>query len=267
MATYNKRGFKAPKPEEEKVVVEQPVEETTFDGNSTTAEVFNKLDEGANKTEEWVAKNQKAIFGVVGAIALLTIGYLAYDKLIADPKQDDAANDMFQAEQYYNSALSAPTPQANDSLFNLALKGGEGKFGLLAIIENHAGTDAANLAHYHAGVAYLNTGKYKEAVEHLEQFKTDDEVLKAQSKGLIGDAYVQLNKKEYQEKGLSYYEEAAKASTNEAIAPYWLNKAAKLSLYLGKNDEALTYFKEIKEKYSTSQEAGLAEAYIAKLEK
>ncbi|MES2485204.1 MAG: hypothetical protein V4581_04545 [Bacteroidota bacterium] len=263
MATYNKRGYKAPKPEEEKVVVEQPVEET-FDGNSTTAEVFNKLDEGANKTEEWVAKNQKLIFGVVAAIALVTIGYLAYDKVVASPKEDEAANDMFQAEKYFGNALNAPA--ANDSLFNLALKGGEGKLGLLDVIKNHEGTAAANLAHYDAGVAYLNIGKYKEAVEHLDAFKTDDEVLKAQAKGATGDAYVQLNTKEYQEKGLTYYDEAAKATTNAAIAPYWLNKAATLSLVLNKKAEALKYFKEIKEKYSTSQEAGLADAYIAKLE-
>jgi tetratricopeptide (TPR) repeat protein len=265
MATYNKRGFKAPKPEEEKVVVEQPVEEATFEGHSTTAEVFNKLDEGANKTEEWVAKNQKIIFGVVGAIALLTIGYLAYDKFIVDPKEDEAANDMFQAEKYYQNALAAPA--ANDSLFNLALKGGEGKLGLIGVIEQHAGTDAANIAHYEAGVAYLNTGKYKEAVEHFEQFKTDDEILKAQATGATGDAYAQLNTKEYQEKALSLYDQAAKATTNEAIAPYWLNKAATFSLALNKNDEALKYFKEIKEKYSTSQEAQLADGYIARLEK
>ena len=47
MATYKKRGYK-PKTKEEKV---EAVEE-----HSTTAEVFNTLDETASKTEEWVAK-------------------------------------------------------------------------------------------------------------------------------------------------------------------------------------------------------------------
>lgn len=268
MATYNKRGYKAPKPEEEKVVIEQPVEET-FDGNSTTAEVFNKLDEGANRTEEWVAKNQKVIFGVVAAIALITVGYLVYDKVFDAPKEEEAANDMFQAEKYFADALVSPT--AGDSLFNLALKGGEGKPGLLDIIKNHEGTDAANLAHYDAGMAYLNLGKYKEAVEHLDEFKTEDEILKAQAKGATGDAFVQLGSsgkedKTSLEKGLTYYDEAAKVSENAAIAPYWLNKAGELALHLNKKAEALKYFKEIKEKYSTSQEAALIDAYIARLE-
>lgn len=264
MATYNKRGFKAPKPEEEKVVVEQPVEEQ-FEGHSTTAEVFSKLDQGANKTEEWVARNQKAIFAVVGAIALVTIGYLAYDKFIVDPKEDEAANDLYRAEKYFESAQSAP--EATDSLYKLALNGGEGKFGLLAVIENHEGTEAANRAHYEAGVAYINIGKYKEGIEQLEQFKTGDEILKAQSTGLKGAAYVQLNTKEYQQKGLDLYVEAAKATTNEAIAPYWLNKAAMLALELNKKDDALKYFQELKEKYSASQEASQADAFIAMLEK
>ena len=62
MATYKKRGYK-PKTKKEKV---EAIEE-----NSTTAEVFNTLDESASKTEEWVVKNQNIIFGVIGFIKSL----------------------------------------------------------------------------------------------------------------------------------------------------------------------------------------------------
>ena len=52
MATYNKRGYKAPKEKE----VKEQVEKVVIDEkNSTTAEVFSKLDETASKTLEWVA--------------------------------------------------------------------------------------------------------------------------------------------------------------------------------------------------------------------
>ena len=53
MATYNKRGYKSPKPEVEK----DPAFDTTVEdvnvneSESTTAGVFNTLDETANKTE------------------------------------------------------------------------------------------------------------------------------------------------------------------------------------------------------------------------
>ena len=61
MATYNKRGYKAPKPEEAKVENEFDEVEAVDVQGSTTAEVFNTLDETASKTEDWVAKNQKLL--------------------------------------------------------------------------------------------------------------------------------------------------------------------------------------------------------------
>ncbi len=258
MATYNKRGYKAPKPAEINEV--EPVEET-FDGKSTTAEVFNTLDAGASRTEEWVARNQKGIFLVVGVIAVALIGYLAYDKVIAGPKEDEAASDMFQAQQYFEQAVNTPT--ASDSLFKLSLNGGEGKLGFLGIIENHSGTDAANLAEYYAGTALLNTGKYKEAVEHLENFKTKDEVLDAMAKGATGDAFAQLKKNE---DALEFYDKAAKTAVNDLTTPRFLFKAGQIALALNKKAEALKYFKEIQDKYSTSAEGAAIDAYVAMAE-
>ena len=42
-------------------------------------------------------------------------------------------------------------------LYNLALNGGEGKYGFIDIIDNYGSTDAGNLANYYAGMAFLNT--------------------------------------------------------------------------------------------------------------
>ena len=56
MATYKKRGYK-PKTKDDK--------RSAIEDQSTTAEVFNTLDEGASKTEEWVVKNQKYIFIII----------------------------------------------------------------------------------------------------------------------------------------------------------------------------------------------------------
>ena len=259
MATYNKRGYKAPKPVAEVNDVVEP--EENFDGKSTTAEVFNTLDQTASKTEEWVARNQKIIFIIVGAIALATIGYLMYDKFVASPKEQEAANEMFQAEEYFTQAVDAPA--ANDSLFNLALKGGEGKMGFLGIIENYGGTDAANLSHYFAGMAYLNTGKYKEAVDHLEEFKSSDDVLTAMAEGAKGDAFAQLGKNE---DALKFYDKAVKASDNELTTPRFLFKAAQVEMAMNKKADALKRFQEIKDKYETSAEGVNIDAHIARAE-
>src|SRR5690606_22697905 len=194
MATYNKRGGK-PKNKAEK--------ESQLEENSTTAEVFNTLDQGASRTEAWVEKNQKPILGFIIVVAVCVLGYFAYNQYIKAPKEAEAMNEMFQAQSYWEEALTAT---AKDSLYNLSLQGGEGKYGFLDIIENYSGTPAANLAHYYAGMAYLNTNKYQDAIAQLDKFSSDDDVLAPLAKGGIGDAFAQLGQ---HEDALKYYEEAA----------------------------------------------------------
>ncbi|MDN3723817.1 tetratricopeptide repeat protein [Aequorivita sp. SDUM287046] len=251
MATYNKRGGK-PKTKAEK--------ETQLEENSTTAEVFNTLDQGASRTEAWVEKNQKAILGFIGVVAVLVLGYFAYDQYVKAPKEAEAMNEMFQAQNYWEQALTAP---AKDSLYNLSLQGGEGKYGFIDIIENYGGTNAANLAHYYAGMAYLNTGKYQQAIEQLDKFSSDDDVLAPLTKGAIGDAFAQLGQNE---DALKYYEEAAKMRTNDFTTPRFLLKAGIAAMSLNQNDKALSHFKKIADDYPKSQEATKAEIYTGRAE-
>jgi tetratricopeptide (TPR) repeat protein len=256
MATYNKRGYKQPKPQDENTENQVDQFEEVVTDNSTTAEIFNTLDEKAGKFEGFVAKNQKLIFGVVGAFAGIALIYGLYTKFVAEPKETEAANEMFQAQQYFTQAGQG---FAADSLYNLALNGGEGKYGLLRIIEDYSGTEAANLAQYYAGLSYLNTGKFKEAITHLEKYKANDKITKPLALGAIGDAFVENDQKE---EGLAYYIKAYKADNNEFTTPRFLFKAGTLALDLGKKEEALKYFTDIKEQYSTSIEASNVEGYI-----
>jgi tetratricopeptide (TPR) repeat protein len=251
MATYKKRGGK-PKTKAEK--------NAQVEDNSTTAEVFKSLDQGASRTEAWVEKNQKAVLGVIGVIAVCVLGYFAYQQYIQKPKETEAMNEMFQAQNYWEQALTAP---AKDSLYNLSLQGGEGKFGFLDIIENYGSTNAANLAHYYAGMAYLNTNKYQEAIDQLDQFSSDDDILGPLAKGAIGDAFAQLNQNE---DALKYYQEAASMRTNDFTTPRFLLKAGIAALSLDQNDKALKYFKTIADDYPESSEAAKAEIYTGRVE-
>lgn len=254
MATYSKRGYKAPK---EKEVKEEGVEAVIIDEkDSTTAEVFSKLDESATITEDWVAKNQKIIIGLVAAAAILTIGYLAYQRFIATPKQDEAANEMFVAQQNFQKATDGV---ASDSLYKLSLNGSEGKFGFLKIADEYSGTDAGNLANYYAGIAYLNTGKYTEAIDYLSKFKSDDIVLGALAKGAIGDAYSQKNQPK---EALENYVKAAESNKNDFTTPRFLLKAGKTALTLGNKADALKYFTDIKENYEATPEAASVDVLI-----
>lgn len=255
MATYNKRGYKAPKEKEVKETNEE--QQVIIDEkDSTTAGVFSKLDETASRTEDWVAKNQKIIIGLVAGIAIATIGYLAYQKFIEAPKQDEAANEMFVAQQNFEKATNGV---ASDSLYKLALNGSEGKFGFIKIAEEYSGTDAGNLANYYAGMAYLNTSKFDDAIKYLGEFKSDDAIINALAIGGIGDAYSQKNN---QKEALSYYVKAAESNKNDFTTPRFLLKAAKAALALGQKEEALKYLTDIKENYDATPEAGSVDALI-----
>lgn len=251
MATYKKRGYK-PKTKKEK--------EEVFEEDSTTAEVFNTLDEGASKTEEWAVRNQKYIIGVVGAVALTVLAYLGYNKVIAEPKQKEAMNEMYMAKKYFDDAVNGT---ASDSLYTMSLNGGEGKYGMLDIINEYSGTPAANLANYYAGMAYLNLKDYQNAITHLGKFSSDDKILDPIAKGGIGDAFVQL---EQNAEALEYYEKAFKANVNSFTTPLYLMKAARVAIDLGENEKALDYLKRIKTEFSASNEAKNADVLIGKIE-
>ncbi len=251
MATYKKRGYKPKNKKEQEEIVEE---------NSTTAEVFNTLDESASKTEEWVVGNQKYIIGVIAVAAVLVLGYLGYNKFIAAPTEKEAMNEMYTAKKYFDDAASGVAP---DSLYTMALNGGEGKYGMVDIASEYSGTPAGNQANYYAGIAYLNLKDYQKAIEYLSDFSSDDIMLNAISKGAIGDAFVQL---EQMNEGLEYYEKAFKANVNEFTTPLYLMKAARLALDLGENEKALDYLNRIKTEFPSSTEASKVDVFIGKAE-
>lgn len=255
MATYNKRGYKPEKPEVEK---EENVHQAVLNDKSDTAEVFNSLDSSANKIGNWFTLNQSKVFYAIGALAVAAIGYFGYDNFILEPKEDLAANDIFQSRLYYGEAVNN-TAGSSDSLFNLVLKGGEGKMGVLSIIEEYPGTDVENEAHYLAGVTYLNTGKFKEAIQHLEQYNSKDLFTKAMSLGAIGDAFSELNQPE---QAFEFYKKASEHTTNDFSTPRYAYKAGLMAIELGKKDEALKLFTNIKDNYKSSVEAANIDVYL-----
>jgi len=246
MATYKKHG-RTKKSREEKL-----------EEQSTTAKVFGSLDSGASQFEDWVSRNRNAIFTVIGIIVVGVVGYLAYDNFYMKPRQEEAVKEMSQPLDYFNRAMLVDAGPDRDTLFLKALNG-SGSYGLLDIISNYKGTDAANIANYSAGMAYLNLKEYKKAVEHLEKFKAKDEFYPAIAKGAIGDAFMENGQPE---EALKYYEEAAKIRTNSFTTPRYLLKAGMTAVQLDEYDKAKRFLKKIEEDYPDSPEAEKAPVYL-----
>jgi tetratricopeptide (TPR) repeat protein len=252
MATYQKRGGK-PKSKKEK---QDKIEE-----ESTTAEVFNTLDEGASKTEEFVSKYQYVIIGVIVAVIAGILAFLGYERFIVQPQQEEASNELNQSQIYFDMALESSNAKERDSLFTLAINGAQGKFGFVDIAEEYSSTKTGDLANYYAGISYLNIGEYQEAISYLEAFDTDDEIIGTFAVGAIGDAFLQL---EQPEEALGYFERAAQRRDNNYTTPKYLFKAALTAIELKKADKAVEYLESIENKYPDSEEAKKLAPYLGK---
>lgn len=198
-------------------------------------------------------ENQKVITYLIMGIAILAALYFAYKYLYIGPREKEAVNAMYKAEEAF----------AKDS-FALALENPGGGFdGFLGIIDNYSGTKAANLAQYYAGISYLNLGKYDDAISYLDDYSAKDDVTSTMKSGALGDAHAELGDKD---KALSYYEDAVNSAENDLLTPYYIHKLALLYYSQGKSKEAIEKLELIKSKYPDSNEFKDAEKLLARLQ-
>ena len=108
----------------------------------------------------------------------------------------------------------------------------------------------------------MHLGKYKEAIDLLEDFKSDDLLLGPVAIGATGDAYSELGNKE---KAVKLYMKAAELNPNAFTSPVYYLKAGNLYESLGTKEKALEAYKVIKEKYADSEQGRTIDKYIARL--
>ena len=250
MATYKKKASKSKNNNQE-----------TIQDQSTTAEVFNTLDETASRSEKWIEKNNKPLFYGLVFVAVVILGYLAYNKYIIEPTETEAANELAFPRKHFNQANTASI--GVDSLLNLGLDGADGKYGFTDIASTFSGTDAGNLANYYAGLSYLKLKQYDKAIEYLSQFSSDDELLGPTAIGAVGDAFADINQPK---DALKYYEDAANKKANDYSTPLFLYKAGITAMELKEYSKALTLFKRIKSDYPTSYQGRNMDQHISSAE-
>ena len=249
MATFNRRGYK-----KNKSHLSNQIEK------SQTAEVFDSLDSTANKSEQWILKNQKIIFASIAIISISVLSYLGFQRFIFEPKENEAISELNQAQYFFELALVSSQP---DSLFKLALNGAEGKYGFLDIVDKYSGTKAANLANYSIGMSYLNLKEYEQAIIYLDKFNSDDILLKSISLGSIGDCFSELGQPN---EAFEYYQRAFKNNDNIYTTPKYLFKAALIGSKLGNYRSSIEYLKRIKDEFPDSYESSLVEVQLGRIE-
>ncbi len=241
-------------------------EETSVDNTET-----NPVEETVEETKKAIDPNlqgiqlfyekNKNLVNYVGGGLLLIIGAVVFFKLYYLPgKEKEASNEMFWAEDYFKV----------DS-FNLALKGGkmvmsaDGQkqmMGFEQIADEYSMTKTGNLANYCAGICYLRTGKFEQAIEFLSKYDSDDDVIAPIALGAIGDCHMELN---HLDDAIKYYNKAADKSRNSFTAPYFLKKTGFAYELKANYNLALEAYERIMKEFPKSSEGQTIQKDIAKV--
>ena len=219
---------------------------------STKEDVLIDVAQVSEKTTHWFEVYKKPLlYAGIGLLAII-VGTVAWNYVQAG-NQKKAIAAMWRAERMFEQ----------DS-FNLALTNpGGGYDGFLDIARKYGSTTTGNLAHYYAGVCYLQTGKFDEAIQELEKYSPKGDLLGASKAGALGDAYSE--KKDFA-KAMKFYKEAGSVGVSDDIKSLYLKRYGMLCQIQNKNAEALEAFKEIKDKYPLTLEGREIEKYIAAVE-
>jgi tetratricopeptide (TPR) repeat protein len=205
-----------------------------------------------NHSEHFVKKNQKQITAFLVILVSIVGGYFGYMELYQKPREIKAADAMFAAENYFFQDSS-----------KLVLNGDGTSKGVLYIIKTYSGTKAENLANFYAGVSYYKLGDLNKSIQYLKDFSTDAKQIQSIAYGTLGDAYADLKKNT---EALDYYKKAgANFPEDEVISSEYLFRAAQLQEVLGKTDDAVAIYKDIKAKYPKTEIGLNVDKFIFKL--
>lgn len=210
-----------------------------------------QLQDSVHMAEDFYYKNKNIINIALLLIAVVIGGSFAYNKFVKAPNEKKALDMVFHAQQYFEQ----------DS-FKLALSGDGNNYGFLQVIDKYGGTKTGKLSKYYAGVCYVRTGEFQKGADLLTDFNSNDQIVQAMAYGLAGDAYMELGKTN---EGIDYYKKAGHYSDNELTAPVYLFRAGLALEKAGKPKDAVTLYKEIREKYPQTNEGREMDKYLARL--
>lgn len=211
-----------------------------------------EVNETLERAKDFWAKYSKPISYIGTLVIVACAAWYGYKNYILEPKKAKA-NDMIAAAQEYF---------AMDSL-DRALNGDGTNLGFLKVESKYDGTDAANLSHYYAGAIYLRKQDFPNAIKQLKDFSTTATQVQSSAYRMLGDAYMDSGNKS---EGADYYKKAGTLNEKDPFTSSEnLFRAALAYETLGKNDEAIELYKEVKEKYPKTEKGMIADKYLARL--
>lgn len=213
-------------------------------------ERLEQIETTLSNAELFIEKNQKAIIIVLSVVIVAVLAFFGVKKYYLEPRETNAQEAMYHAEQYFEKEN-----------FTSALNGDGNYMGFVDVINEFGGTKTANLAKYYAGICYLNTGDYNNAINYLKEFNGKDVIVTSLALGAMGDANMELDNVA---EAAKCYESAAAKTENTFTSPMYLLRAGMAYEMAGNYAKAIEVYQQIKADYPTSNEAFSIEKYIAR---
>lgn len=203
-------------------------------------------------TESFIDKYKKPLIIGGGAIVVIVLGIIGYQKFVSEPKEIESQ------EAYWNAFYEFQ----QDSL-DLAVNGNENFDGMADIAAEYGGTSGGNIANYTLGIAAMDKGEFEDAIGYFDECDFEDIVIGAMVIGLKGDCYVELDDLD---NAVEMFEEAAQYEENEFTSPMYLKKAGLAYEALGNPEKALEAYEKIQSNWEKSEEGQDIEKYIARVQ-
>lgn len=145
----------------------------------------------------------------------------------------------------------ASVEEANNAIApaDLALMQGEDSVALAQyeVIAADYGYDAGNRAKLHAAILLYEKGDYAKALEYLNAYDANDNVVGPASYSLMGDCYVNMDNLD---EALNCYDKAISMSdSNPAYTPFFMIKKANIYREQKNYAEEVAVYEEIKSEY------------------
>jgi tetratricopeptide (TPR) repeat protein len=205
-------------------------------------------------------KNKKMVQYVGGGLIVVIAAVVYWNFKYLPEKEAEAGNEIMWAQKFFEI----------DS-FNIALNGNKMVYtadgqkpclGFEAVAEEYGMTKTGTLANYYAGVCYMRLGKFDQAIEKLEKYNLNDELIAPMATGLIGDAYVEKN---MMDDAVKYYLKAADMNVNNFTTPYFLKKASFAYEQKANYAEAVNMYERLEKEYGSTEIGKEADRQIARL--
>jgi len=217
--------------------------------------------EVVEKAKDFWFKYSKPVTYIATAIILVFGGWYLYKNFVVLPQQEKANDMIFPAENLFDKMAQEGF---NKDSIGLVLNGSDGITGVLKIANNYGSTPAGNRAKIIAGACYLHSGDFNNAVKYLSDVSsTKATQVQTTVYSMLGDAYSELKNSD---EALSYYKKAAEVNDkDDFMTSEALYKEGLYAETIGKTDDAIAIYENIRDNYPKTAHAAEMDKYLARL--